>query len=138
MRRLAPLLIGGVLLVSCTTAPEPDQPSPSAQRALAALLAGKVAGPPVSCLPNYDANDMRIIDGRTVAYRAGSRTVYVMHLSEGCHLLGSGNYALLTRETGGLGKCRGDIARVFDATSRTTVGSCAIEGIVPYKPAGAR
>jgi uncharacterized protein DUF6491 len=133
MRAAPLLLIGAALLASCTTAPEPNTPNPSAQRELAALLGGKVAGPPISCLPNYNASDMRVIDGRNVAYQAGSRTVYLMHLSQGCDLLGRGNYALLTQQLSALGMCRGDIARVIDAPNRVTVGSCVIEGIVPYK-----
>lgn len=137
MRALTPLLIGGAL-ASCTTAPEPSQPSPSAQRELATLLAGKTAGPPVSCLQSYNTNDIVFIDDRNVAFRLGSQTVYLAHLSPGCHGLGSGNYALLTRQFGGMGMCRGDIAHVFDTTNRLTVGSCGIDAIIPYKAGGAR
>jgi len=136
MRRLGSALLSGALLASCTTAPEPAQRSADRQRELQMLLAGKTAGPPVSCLPNYNSNDMRIIDGRNVAFRLGGRSVYLMHLSPGCDLLGSGNYALLTKQFGGMGYCRGDIVRVFDPTSRNTVGSCGIDEIVPYTSPG--
>jgi Family of unknown function (DUF6491) len=130
--RAAALLVAGAALASCTNTPEPAQPSPRAQRDLAALLAGKTAGPPVSCLQSYNSNDMQIIDGRNVAFKLGARTVYLMHLSPGCELLGRGNYALLTKEFGGMGLCRGDIAHVFDTSSRITVGSCGVDQIVPY------
>jgi hypothetical protein len=135
MRGLS-LLLAGVALASCTTAPEPGQRNAERQRELQTLLAGKTAGPPVSCMPNYNSNDMRIIDGRNVAFLLGGRTVYLMRLSPGCDLLGSGNYALLTKQFGGMGYCRGDIVHVFDPTSRITVGSCGIDGIVPYTVAG--
>jgi hypothetical protein len=131
MRGLGLALIGAAL-ASCTTAPEPSQRNAKKERELQTLLAGKAAGAPVSCMPNYNSNDMRIIDGRNVAFRLGSQTVYLMHLSPGCQLLGSGNYALLTRQSGGMGYCRGDIVQVFDPTSRITVGSCGIDEIVPY------
>jgi hypothetical protein len=106
--------------------------SPSGQRAIDSLLAGKVAGTPVSCLPNYNANDMSVIDGQTVAFRVGTGTVYMAHLGPGCDLLGSGNYALLTKQFGGMGLCKGDIAQVFDTMNRITVGSCVIGDITPY------
>lgn len=123
-------------MASCTTAPEPVQRSPEKQRELQTLLAGKTAGPPLSCLQSYNSYDQTIIDDRNIAYRLGSRTVYLMHLSPGCHLLGSGNYALLTRQFGGMGMCRGDIAQVLDTTNHITVGSCGIDAIVPYTRAG--
>ncbi|MGN6059364.1 MAG: DUF6491 family protein [Sphingomicrobium sp.] len=135
MRGLS-LLLAGAALASCTTAPDTTQRNGDRQRELQTLLAGKTAAAPVSCLPNYNSNDMRIIDGRNVAFRLGGRSVYLMHLSPGCDLLGSGNYALLTKQFGGMGYCRGDIVRVFDPTSRITVGSCGIEAIVPYTVSG--
>jgi hypothetical protein len=135
MRRL--LLLLGVGLASCTTAPQAGMPDARSQQELQQLLAGKTAGKPISCLQSTYTNDMQIIDGRNVAFKQGARTVYLMHLSEGCHLLGAGGYALLTHQFGGLGYCQGDIARVFDTTSRMTVGSCGIEQIVPYSVAGA-
>jgi hypothetical protein len=131
------LLLLGATVASCA-APEPYRQSPQAQQDLQRLLAGKAAGKPISCMPNYNMNDMQIIDGRNVAFKLGSRTVYMMHLSPGCQLLGAGGYALLTHQFGGLGMCQGDIARVFDTTTHMTVGSCGIEQIVPYTVAGAR
>ena len=126
------LLLIAAALGSCSTAPQPTMRSPSGQRAYETLLAGKVAGKPVSCLPNYNANDMSTIDGETVAFRVGTGTVYIAHLGAGCSLLGSGNYALLTKQFGGMGLCTGDIAQVFDTMNRITVGSCVIGPITPY------
>lgn len=130
--RSIPLLCLAAMLGSCSMAPQPMMRSPSGQRAMESLLSGKVAGPPVSCLPSYNANDMSVIDGRTVAFRVGTARVYMVHLNEGCGLLGSGNYALLTRQFGGTGLCRGDIAQVFDTMNRQTVGSCTVAAIVPH------
>jgi hypothetical protein len=130
------LLCLAALLGSCSAAPQPVMRSPSGQRAFDSLISNKVAGPPVSCLPSYNANEMSIIDSRNVAFRVGTGTVYMVHLNEGCSLLGSGNYALLTRGFGGSGLCRGDIAQVFDTMNRQTVGSCTIASIVPYTRVG--
>ena len=134
MRGIAILSLTAAL--TACAAPEPYHPSPRTQQQLGLLLNGKVAGRPISCLPNYNANDMQVIDGRNVAFKLGSRTVYMMHLSAGCELLGNGGYALVTKQLGGMGMCQGDIAHVFDTTSRFTVGSCGIESITPYTTPG--
>lgn len=131
MRALAPLLLAAAA-ASCAPAPPPGYYDMRSQQELQRLLAGKSAAAPISCLPSYNSNDMQIIDGRNVAFRLGSRTVYMMRLSPGCELLGRGSYALLTHQFGSLGMCQGDIARVVDTTLHTTVGSCGIEQIVPY------
>ena len=132
--RIIPLLIAGTVLASCTNAPPPPYMarSPSGEMAYQKLLAGKVPGAPISCLPHYDANDMKVIDGQTVAFSVGRRTTYIMHLSTGCEPLGSGTYALLSRQFGSTGMCRGDIESVVDTMNRITVGSCTVEDIVPY------
>lgn len=130
------LILAGATLASCA-APEPYRQNPRAQQELAAMLAGKTAGPPLSCLQNWNTYDMQIIDGRNVVYRQGSRSLYLMHLSPGCDLLsGAGGYALVTKQFGGMGTCRGDIVQVLDTTSRMTVGSCGVDSIVPYTTAG--
>jgi hypothetical protein len=131
--RVISLLLLGAVLGSCSTPPQPMMRSPSGQRAYDMLLTGKVAGPPISCLPNYNANDMSVIDGRTVAFRVGTGTAYVVHLSEGCELLGSGNYALVSRQVGGQGLCRGDIQQLLDTMNRITVGGCVIQDITPFR-----
>jgi hypothetical protein len=132
--RILSLLIAGTILASCTNAAPPPYMarSPSGERAYQMALVGKVPGRPLSCLPNYNANDMTVIDGRTVAFRVTGRTTYIMHLSEGCEMLGSGTYALLSKQYGGPGMCRGDIQQVVDTLNHTSVGSCVVADIVPY------
>ena len=135
--RSIPLLCLAAVLGSCAaTATQPLARSPSGQRAYDSLFASRVAGPEQSCLPSWNANDMSIIDGHTVAFRVGTRTSYMVTLTDGCGLLGSGNYALLTKPVGGSGLCRGDIAQVVDTMNRQTVGSCTVASIVPYTRTG--
>ena len=129
MRSLS-LLMLGAMLASCSTAPQPTRSAKGEQR-LQELLAGKVAGPPTSCLPTYRSNDMIVIDENTVAFRDGTSRVYVNHLQGGCSNLGSGGYALVTRTTSS-SLCRGDIAHVTDLQNGITVGSCALGDFVPY------
>jgi hypothetical protein len=135
MRRIS-LLIAGSILASCTTAPPaPDlaMRSPSGERAYQSLIVGKVPGRPLTCLPNYDSNSMTVIDGRNIVFSVGMRTVYLVRLTAGCDLLGGGGpYALLSRQFGGQGTCRGDIQQVVDTINRTNVGSCTVAEIIPY------
>lgn len=136
--RVVACLALATALASCTTAPPRAYPDARSQQELQRLLAGKTMGAPINCLPSYNSNDMQVIDGGNVAFKLGSRKVYLMHLTPGCELLGNGGYALLTQSFGGMGMCQGDIARVIDTTSRMTVGSCGIERIVPYAAPGTR
>ena len=132
MRRI-PLLCLTALLGSCAMGPaQPVMRSASGQRELNMLLTGRVAGPAISCLPNYNASDMRVIDGRTVAFRNGGGTAYLMTLSEGCDLLGTGGFAMVTKQFGSSGLCGGDIVQVADLSSHQIAGSCTISAITPY------
>ena len=133
--RSIPLLIAGTVLASCTAGPPPGPPmaSPSGQRAAQSLLTGKVAGRPMSCLPNYNSGSgMSVLDGQTIAFSQSPGTVYVVKLTPGCERLDGGPYALVSRQSGGLGLCQGDIQQVADTMTRTTVGSCTVAEIIPY------
>jgi hypothetical protein len=132
MRVLA-LLLGGAMLASCATEPPPPTRDARSQAQYEQLVGGKVAQSPISCVPNYNTNDMVVIDGRTIAFRRGARTTYIAHLSAGCELIATGTYALLSRQFGGGGTCRGDIQQVLDTSSRMRAGSCTIAEIVPYQ-----
>ena len=128
------LLLIGATLASCSNAPEPAAvPSPKAQATFARLTAGMVAEPPVNCVPNYNVNDQGIIDGRTLSFRVGTGRLYIVRLTPGCDMLGVGPYALLSRQFGSQGLCRGDIQQVIDTMARINVGSCTVSEIVPYR-----
>lgn len=124
------LIILGLTLIGCMTQPPTPTRTAEAQAELDKLLAGKTAGPPITCLQHYRANDMVRIDDSTVAFKQGSR-VYVNHLIGACSNLDSSFYALVTRSNG-MGLCRGDIAHVQDVSTGAIVGSCAIGDFVPY------
>ena len=131
MRSISLLLIGA-FIVGCTTgAAEQPIRTVAKQRQYDQMLAGKVAGPPVSCLPTFRQDDMVVIDDSTVAFRQGSSRTYVNHMQGGCSNLGGG-YALVTRSFGGSQLCRGDIAQVVDLANSMTVGSCVFGDFIPY------
>ena len=137
MRSVIPLLIMGAV-TACTYAPAPQAPmvDARAQQKLSRLLAGKVAGPPVSCLPSYRQKDMTVIDDYTIAFRDGVDRVWINKPHGGCNLLGSGSYALVTHGVGGMGLCRGDIGNVVDSMNHVTVGSCVMSDFIPYTTPG--
>jgi hypothetical protein len=132
MRSLSLLVIASAL-GSCAA----DGPIPVRQvaspRTMEWLLGGKVAGPPVRCLADYQRRDMTVLDSETIAFRDGGRRTYVMKLSPGCGQLASGGGALVTRSFGTSDLCTGDIARVLDTSSRMIAGSCSIGPITPYE-----
>jgi len=135
MRVIALLLAGG-LLASCTTAPEPTHRAADKQQELDKLLAGKVAQKSVACIPHYRADDMRVIDDETIAFRDGARRTYVTHMNGVCSNLEGQSYALVTKKYGTADTCSGDIAHVVDTANGMTVGSCSFGDFTPYVTAG--
>ncbi|HUP67927.1 MAG TPA: hypothetical protein VM145_06930 [Sphingomicrobium sp.] len=132
MRSISLLLIGAAIAGCSTAPPPPAMRTAQGQEQFQRLLAGKVAGPPTSCLPSYRASDMRVIDEDTVIFRQSANRVYLGHFAGGCNMLGQAGYALVTRQVGSSGLCSGDIATVVDTHNGFTVGSCVIGDFVPY------
>ena len=136
MRRpaqLAPLILAAGVLAACTASlAQPYQRTARQENELRRALAGKVAGKPVDCLPSFRSSDMQVVDDNTILFRDGRRT-YVQAPRGGCAPLGSGHYTLVTHSFGGMGLCRGDIARVVDLQNGFTVGSCALDSFVPFE-----
>ena len=136
--RAISVLIAGAALASCSTAPYQVPTRTAAKQAeFQQLLAGKVAERPISCLPHYYSNDMRVIDDNTVVFRNGNARSYVAHLNGGCTGLGSNQYTLVTRQFGTADLCNGQIATVVDPVSHTTVGSCSFGDFQPFVRPGA-
>lgn len=138
MRRFALLPVLAAALSACASSAADEPRSPQAQQELDRYLAGRVAGKPESCLPNYRAQDMVVIDDNTILFRDGANRVWRADLQGGCNGLGSGGRALVTKQfTGGM-LCRGEIAQVLDTASGFTVGSCALGDFIPYTGPGRR
>ena len=135
MRGLSLLLIGATL-AGCAASAEQPVRTAKGQQEFQRLTAGKVAGPPVSCLPEYRANDMVVIDEQTVAFKQGGSRVYIAHMPGGCSNLGRAPYTMVTRQVGSQGLCRGDIAQIVDPINGITVGSCVFGDFTPYRRAG--
>lgn len=127
-------IVVAVASACSTTAAQPTR-NPAASRELAEALAGRAAGAPQRCIPNYRAGSMRVIDDWTILFRSGS-TVYLQTPRGGCPGIGSNRNTLVTRLWGTNQLCDGDISRLVDLSSGIGGGSCVFGPFVPYtKPA---
>lgn len=133
---LIPGLSAAILLAACSTAPSQVTRSPQAEEELARALAGRVAGPPVTCIPTYRADDMQIIDDWTILFKDGS-TIYLQNPRGGCPGIGASRNILISRPMPSNQLCSGDIQQLFDPVSRIGGGACVLSDFVPYtRPAG--
>jgi hypothetical protein len=133
-----PLIMASAALIagSCSTTPGQEARTPKAEQRLAEAIEGRVAGPPVDCMPNYrSATQMQIIDDNTLVFHDGN-TVYVQNPPGGCRGLGIGGYTLVTREFGSSQMCRGDINNLVDIRNGMIGGSCVFGPFIPYRKAG--
>ena len=132
------LLAAAATLAGCSTTPPQPQPvSAESQQQLQRLLAGKVAGPPTSCLSRLRADDMVVISDGLVLYRDGANRVYRQDFGgSACSGLASGFYTMKTRSSGA-NLCRGDIVEIVDLRTGTMRGVCSFGDFVPYQPPAA-
>jgi hypothetical protein len=135
MRNLSLIIFSAAALAACSTGPQPRAHDANAEAKLQQVLAGKVAGRPVDCLPTFSNADMVRIDDDTVLFREGPNRIYRNEMGGTCSGLGSPNYALVTTSHGGGRICRGDLARIVDTTTGITVGGCSVGAFVPYTKA---
>jgi hypothetical protein len=119
------------LLGSCTTAPAQVTRTADAQQELDKALAGRVAGKPVSCIPTYRADDMKIIDDYTLLFKDGS-TIYLQQPHGGCSGIAAHRNVLISRPMPSNQLCSGDIQSLFDPVSRIGGGACVFSDFVPY------
>ena len=110
--------------------------SPKAQKELDSYLVGKVAGAPVSCLPDHQTRDMTVVDDQTIIFRNGGGRLYRNDPPGGCPGAGRPGNALIIRRFGGTGLCRGEIVQVADLSSGFYAGSCSLGDFVPYSTPG--
>ena len=125
---------GGLLALAASCVPNPVYEQRAAARTQAELsreLAGRVAGAPQSCLPEYSTSQLNVIDNNTLIYRDG-RTVWVQRPRGGCSGLANSGNTLVTRKFGTSQMCDGDISQVVDLRTGMLAGSCVFGPFVPY------
>jgi hypothetical protein len=133
---ILPLL--AATIAGCTAQPFNEVRTPRAQLQLDRLLAGKVAGAPISCLPAHATRDMTVVDDQTILFRDGSNRIYRNDPRGGCPGASRAGSTLIIRQFGGSSLCSGEIVQVADLTTGFSGGSCSLGDFVPYVTAGRR
>jgi hypothetical protein len=124
-----------IVIASCSTTFARPARTPEAQRQLDQALAGRTAGQPVQCLPDYRAaSNMQVIDDWTILFRDG-RTVYLQTPRGGCPGISSYGNTLVTHLQGDSRLCNGDINRVVDLQTKMGGAGCVFGPFVPYRKA---
>jgi hypothetical protein len=130
-RLLGPGLLVAAALCGCTAQPEPAI-TPKEQASLDAVLAGRTARQPVTCVSQHLLRGNRGFGEGVILFEgATGRTVYVNRPPGGCPELSPFRALRIKTTTGQL--CRGDIVTVFDATSGIEYGSCGLGDFVEYR-----
>ena len=125
MRSLTALLITACAIAGCTRPAEP----PGA--AFTRELAGRVAGPPQSCISAFPNQNLRAIDASTIAYGSG-RTIYVNHLTGGCPGLADLGTIIVDAQDGSQ-YCRGNRVRGLEIGSIIPGPACPLGDWIPYR-----
>lgn len=135
MTRLRSLLFATVLFAAGASAAAPHSPDPKGEAQLAQLVAGRVAGKPVSCINAHDYDNVEIIDHTALVYRDGSR-LYVNRPTGGREFLDNDDVLVTRLYSSQL--CRVDPVNLVDRYTRFPSGFVSLGDFVPYtKPQAA-
>jgi hypothetical protein len=127
MRSLMLISAFAFCAASCSTPPA----TPGGQSALAAEVAGRVAGPPQSCITSHQSTNLRVVDSQTLAYDDGP-TIWVTHLGAACPGIESLSTIIVEPKLGGQ-YCRGDHVRGLEQGATIPGATCFIGDWVPYR-----
>lgn len=105
------------------------RPHESGQEQLGKLLEGRVAGTPVSCIPAFANDQVRIIDKTALVYGSGN-TIYVNRPRNPDNL--DDDNILVSRRFGSQ-VCKTDLIRLHDRATRSYSGFVSLENFVPYR-----
>jgi hypothetical protein len=125
MRNL--VVVAGIALASCSAG---EVRGPTYNPGFARELAGRVAGPPQTCISTFGDQNVRPIDSRTIAYGSG-RTIYVSQLRSDCPSLSPHNSLIIERTGSQL--CRGDRIRAFEPGAIIPGPICIVQDWVPHR-----
>ena len=130
MKRIMTLSFAG-LAAGCMASDEPVELSQRAQSQLDEALAGRSAGPALTCVPQRELRNTRTIGEGVMLFEGPGDVLWVNRPPGGCPTLAFGR-AFRTR-TPSSQLCRGDIVTVFDPVSGTEFAGCSLGDFVPYR-----
>jgi len=134
MRSLALVVPAALALAGCAASSEIQaSQAAEAQKDLAAVLDGRVAGTPRDCISVTDSDSPQIIDNQTIVYKPLGRTVWRNDLGSSCP--GLRPYTTLIVEVHGSQLCRNDRFRVLDPGSTIPNAYCMFGKFTPYEKA---
>ncbi|HEX9806368.1 MAG TPA: hypothetical protein VGA34_05680 [Alteraurantiacibacter sp.] len=116
------------LAASCATSDTARNSSAEGEARLAAMLEGRTAGEPRSCISASVDSRLKIIDRTAVVYDAG-RTIYVAR-PENPQSLDTQDVLIINRFGSQL--CKQDVIRTADRTLGFTTGIVFLGDFVPY------
>jgi len=98
---------------------------------LAKETAGRVAGPPQTCISSNHSENLRVLDSQTVAYGFG-RTIYINHLPGACPALSQFNTTIV-EASDGMQYCRGNRIRGLEPGANIPGPTCNLGDWIPYR-----
>jgi hypothetical protein len=114
----------GVMLCACAG---PVVPPGDAS---ASVTAGRVAGPPQTCISSQLGGNLRAIDSATLAYGSGAM-IYINRLGGSCP--GLRDLSTIIVELHGSEYCRGDRIRANEPGSIIPGPACNLGDWIPYR-----
>lgn len=133
MTKLTFIAVPLMLVSACGEVDSTPQPLTDKQASLLTReLEGKVAGAPVNCISDFNADNMIRISDDILLYRVSGRLVYKNTLRSSCPGLARDSDIVVTEQFGGQ-KCRGDLVRLVDRTSGIPGPVCSLGEFVPYR-----
>jgi hypothetical protein len=128
MRSVIVISAAALSVASCAQ-PQPGAPGDAAP--FARELAGRVPGPPTSCVSTMQGTNLRVIDRQTLAYEQGA-TMWVNRLGAPCPGLEALNTVIVEPKLGSQ-YCSGDHIRGLEPGAIIPGPVCFLGQWVPYR-----
>jgi hypothetical protein len=130
MNILRVMIAAAVFALTAATAHAADKPTRAAksEARLAEMLKGRKAGEPVSCIPEFQASRIEVIEGVAMVYGMG-KTIYVAKPDRPESW--RWDDIMVVKRTGGQ-LCNTDIIHTVDRMSGFTTGVVFMSKFVPY------
>ena len=127
MRKIALAIVTGAALLAAPAIQAKPKLTP--QQQLDKLLAGRVAGKPVHCIPNFDAREMQVLDKTAIVYGHGD-TIWV-NIPRNVADLDDDEIQVI--HSNGSQLCSLDMVRTVDRGGHFPTGFISLGEFVPYK-----
>ena len=139
MRNIFLTSTGGaaLLLCGCTVTNADSTPialTEKQSKLLEKQIGGKVAGEPISCISNFQNDNIIRVSDDMLLYKVSGRLVYQNRLKSPCPGLASDRDIMVTEQFGSQ-QCRGDIIRLVDRIGGIPGPFCILGDFVPYRKA---